>query len=179
MSYALVCALFLCLLAAGVIQYKISDSTWVQYQKSEKLLVENPDDFVRREAFFKDGYTYYNCLYVSAAYSTYTEMPNRLRLLNSLSQNRMNRHMHIGVSTKISSNYYLSKSLQTSNTIAKIKAKILNICSDNRSGASIVDMIFELRADRVEILPILAELQEQNLITSSNNACEVLYKICQ
>ena len=179
MSYFLGFVAFLCLLATGIIQYRMFESTWMQYEKSRKLFVENPDDFVRREAFFKDGYSYYRGLHGNAAYAPYTKIQNRLNLLNGLSRNRMNRHMHIGVSTKIGSQYYLSKSVQTSNTIAQIKTKILNVCSGNRSGSSIVDIIFELREDRIEIMPILAELQEENLIIPSNNAFEISNFCCR
>jgi hypothetical protein len=179
MSYILGCIFLLCLVATGIVQYQLAQSKQIQYEKSRKLLVENPDDFVRREAFFKDAYAYYNVLHVGAFYTPYSEVINRLNTLNCLTQNRMNRYMHIGCSTKIGSDYYLSKSLQTKNVIGQIKRKILNVCSSKKSGASIIDMIVELREDRIEIMPILAELQEENLIVPRHDTHEILYTICQ
>ncbi len=179
MSYTFGCIFLLCLLAIGIAQYKLFESKQIQYEKSRKLLVENPDDFVRREAFFKDAYAYYNDLFVGVCYAPYSEITNRLTALNSLTQNRLHQFMHIGCSTKIGSDYYRSKSLKTRNTIDRIKTKILNICSSKKSGASIIDMIVELREDRIEIIPILAELREENLIVSGNNDRETVYKICE
>jgi hypothetical protein len=148
-----------------------------QYTKSKTLLRENPDDFRRREAFFEDARAYYKLKNPGAA----NEMKNEMIVsneLNALTISQVNQLVKAGSITNVSNNYHIARSEEDDDSVDRIERKILNICAAKEAGASIVDIITETRAPRMKILPVLEQLQKDQLIlVDNNNDGTVVYKL--
>ena len=173
--------LFICIIIALVIwgnslvaKQKI---LFEQYIKSKTLLRENLDDVRRREAFLTDARAYYQAKNPGAA----NEMKNEMIITNELSaltRTQLHQHIKTGKITNINNNYHLPKLVEEDNSIEKIERKILNICAKKEDGASIVDIITETRAPRIKIIPVLKQLQKDELIVVDNNEeGTVVYKL--
>lgn len=170
--------LFICLVgfliwAMVVHQQKLLE----QYTRSKTLLRENPDDFRRREAFLEDARAYYKVKNPGAA----NEMKNEMIVsneLNALTITQVNQLVRAGSITNVSNNYHIARSEEEDDSIDRIERKILNICAAREVGASIVDIITETRAPRIKILPVLEQLQkDQLIIVDNNNDGTVVYKL--
>jgi hypothetical protein len=148
-----------------------------QYVKSKTLLRENLDDVRRREAFLRDARAYYQSKNPGAA----NEMKNEMIVtneLNALTRTQLHQHIKTGAITNVNNNYHLPKLVEDDNSVDKIERKILNICAGKEEGASIVDIITETRAPRIKIIPVLEQLQKDELILIDNNEDgTVVYKL--
>ncbi len=148
-----------------------------QYVKSKTLLRENLDDVIRREAFLRDARAYYQARNPGAA----NEMKNEMIVtneLNALTRTQLHQHIKAEKITNINNNYHLPKPIEEDNSIDKIERKILTICANKEDGASIVDIITATRAPRIKIIPILEQLQKDELIVVDNNEeGTVIYKL--
>ena len=174
MIFFLLTCLFVVVLCSAVVQYqKLLEA----YTKSKTLLRESPDDFRRREAFLEDARAYYKLKNPGAA----NEMKNEMIVsneLNALTRTQIHHHIKTGTITNVSNNYHLPKAVEDDNSIDKIERKILNVCSSREAGASIVDIITETRAPRLKIIPVLEQLQKDELIVVDNNDDgTVVYKL--
>jgi hypothetical protein len=148
-----------------------------QYVKSKTLLRENPDDVRRREAFLKDARAYYQSKNPGGA----NEMKNEMFVtneLNALTRTQLHQHIKTGAITNVNNNFHLPKLVEEDNSVDKIERKILNVCANKEEGASIVDIITEIRAPRIKIIPVLEQLQKDELIIVDNNSDgTVVYKL--
>jgi hypothetical protein len=164
--------LFICIVTALIIwgnslvaKQKI---LFEQYVKSKTLLRENLDDVRRREAFLRDARAYYQAKNPGTA----NEMKNEMIVtneLNALTRTQIHQHIKTGSINNVNNNFHLPKLAEEDNSIDKIERKILNVCASKEYGASIVDIITEIRAPRIKIIPVLEQLQKDELIVVDNN----------
>jgi hypothetical protein len=170
----LVC-LFVILICVGLAAQK--NKLLEAYTKSKNLLRENPDDFRRREAFLDDARAYYKFKNPGATNEVKNEMIVSNEL-NALTINQIHQHIKTDAITNVSNNYHLPKQVENDDSVDRIERKILNICASRESGASIVDIITETRAPRIKIMPVLEQLQKDELIiVANNNDGTVVYKL--
>ena len=147
-----------------------------EYIKSKTLLRESLDDVRRREAFLRDARAYYGTKHPGIA----NHMKNEMIItneLNALTTTHLHQYVKTGTITNIN-NYHLLNPEDDDDSIGKIERDILNICSIKESGASIVDIITETRVPRIKIIPVLQQLQKDELIIIDNNDDgTVVYKL--